>query len=203
MYITKNSTLLVATKNIGKVKEIKQMLEKYQLNIVSAIDLDVIEPEETGLTFESNSQLKAVYYAKQANLMALADDSGLCIDDLDGRPGIYAARWIKQYGGVMGAINEIHQQLEEKKRNGALLTNKAKFVASLTLANPNGEYKTFTGIVEGTLAFPPRGELGFGYDPLFIPIGSNKTFSEMNNEEKYELSHRTKAFNKFIQACLV
>ncbi len=187
--------LVVASHNAGKVKEIRELLARFNVEVVSAADLNLPEPEETGLSFVANAELKALAASLGAKVIALADDSGLCVDGLNGAPGIYSARWAgpaKDFGLAM------------KKIETALGDNpdrKARFICALSLSWPDGHCDTFEGKVEGRLTFPPRGGHGFGYDPIFIPDGYDITFGEMDAAKKHEMSHRADAFRQLVAAC--
>lgn len=187
--------LVIASHNAGKVREIGELLAPFGVSVVSAGDLGLDEPEETGTTFVANAELKAHAAAKAANLPALADDSGLAVDGLNGDPGIYSARWAgasKDFVAAMALVNE---------RLGANPDRNARFVCALALAWPDGQCETFEGVVEGELVWPPRGSRGFGYDPMFLPRGRDLTFGEMDPEAKHEISHRADAFRKLVAAC--
>jgi XTP/dITP diphosphohydrolase len=200
--------LVVASHNQGKIREINELLAPYGFDVVSAGDLDLPEPEETGTTFEANAELKAVASATASGLPALADDSGFCVAALNGDPGIYSARWAgpdKDFAMAMRNIEEKLQQL------GAIAPDQRRgsFVAVLCLAWPDGHREFFRGEVEGQIVWPPRGDKGFGYDPVFQPDGHEKTFGEMTSDQKHgwsrttpALSHRARAFQLFAQACL-
>ncbi|MEJ1159694.1 RdgB/HAM1 family non-canonical purine NTP pyrophosphatase [Prosthecomicrobium sp. N25] len=200
--------LVVATHNKGKLVEINDLIAPYGLEAVSAGSLGLPEPEETGLTFEANAELKARAAAEASGLPALADDSGLAVVALGGDPGIYSARWAgpdKDFGRAMRNVEELLQQ------KGAVTPDarRAYFVAALCLCWPDGHQETFRGEVHGMLVWPPRGERGFGYDPMFLPDGETRTFGEMTAEEKHGrgpgrdgLSHRARAFSQFARACL-
>ncbi len=199
--------LVIATHNPGKLWEIAELLKPYGVDAVSAGDLGLPEPEETGLTFIANAELKALASAKGSGLMAIADDSGLCVDALDGGPGIYSAR----YAGPSRDFNAAMARLEQDiQATGAKPPYRAHFVSAISLAQPDGEVVSFEGKVFGTLVFPPRGDIGFGYDPIFLPDGHDKTFGEMWAVEKHAipadgseaLSHRARAFQAFAKACL-
>lgn len=184
--------LIIATHNAGKVKEFAALINHDGLKLVAAGALGLPEPEETGTTFAANSKLKALAAARAANLPALADDSGLAVDALSGAPGIYSARWAgadKNFGAAMQRVeNELHQK-------GITPTGaSAAFVAALCFAMPDGTCVEVEAQSTGTLTFPPRGANGFGYDPIFIPLGETRTFGEMSAAEKEKFSHRAKAF---------
>jgi XTP/dITP diphosphohydrolase len=187
--------LVVASHNPGKVREITELLEPFQADVISAGQLNLPEPEETGTTFIANAELKALASARGANSVALADDSGLAVTALGGAPGIYSARWAgpaKDFGVAMKII---------ESELGDASDRSAKFVCALTLAWPDGHCETFEGTVTGTLTFPPRGEKGFGYDPIFVPDGYDITFGEMDPAKKHDMSHRADAFAKLVAAC--
>ncbi len=192
--------LVIASHNPGKVREIAALLKPFGTATVAASDLDLPEPEETGTTFIANAELKARSAAALSLLPALADDSGLAVDALQGAPGIYSARWAGARRDFPAAMARVW---DEVRKSGLAADTKptARFVAALCLCWPDGECVSVTGTVEGTLVWPPRGTLGFGYDPIFVPNGENKTFGEMVPEEKTPLTHRARAFAKLIEAC--
>ena len=193
--------LIVASHNPGKVWEIKQLIAPYGLDATSAADLNLDEPEETKDTFTGNAQLKALSAAKSSGLPALADDSGLEVDALDGDPGIYSARWAGPTKDFSIAMKKIADAVKEKKAwrgKGP----KANFTCVLCLAWPDGNHETYEGKVHGRLVWPARGGNGFGYDPMFIADGGSETFGEMEPEEKHAISHRARAFENFEKACL-
>jgi XTP/dITP diphosphohydrolase len=187
--------LIVASHNAGKVREIRELLDSFAVVIVSAGDLNLPEPEETGLTFVANAELKARAAAATANLPALADDSGLSIDALNGAPGIYSARW----AGPEKDFNIAMQRIEREMRGHGDRT--ARFICALSLAWPDGHCETFQGEIKGVLTFPPSGEKGFGYDPIFIADGHGVTFAEMEPAEKHAISHRADAFRQLVAVC--
>jgi XTP/dITP diphosphohydrolase len=192
--LPRGSQLVVASHNAGKVREIKALLGPHGIEPISAGSLGLPEPEETGLTFAANAQIKALASAKHH--AALADDSGLCVDALDGAPGIYSARWAGPGKDFRVAMNRIHDELRHK----GLTTSAAKFVCALCVALPSGEFQVFEGEVHGRLSFPPRGEHGFGYDPIFIADGMEQTFAEIDPLKKHAMSHRAKAFEKLLHS---
>lgn len=192
MSLTLTSPLVLASHNAGKLREIEALLAPLGMPVKSAAALGLPEPEETGDTFEANSALKAVAAATACGLTALADDSGLCVLDLDGAPGIYSARWAGENKDFAAAMQAVDAKL--RARGVATQGAKAYFVCALTLADTNGRLQHMRGEVHGTLTYPPRGEKGFGYDPMFIPDGYAQTFGEMDPVEKYRISHRTRAF---------
>lgn len=193
--------LLIASGNKGKVKEIRELLAGYPVSIVSTADFDVVEPEETGKTFIDNAILKAEYYGKATGLPALADDSGLAVDMLGGAPGIYSARWAGENKDFSVAFKRLQDETKAKQLPAG--TIKAHFVCALALWWPDGHCETVEGKVFGTLTFPPRGEQGFGYDPIFIADGQTLTFGEMPAGQKHAISHRADAFRKLVKACFV
>ena len=187
--------LVIASHNAGKVREIGDLLAPFSTKVVSAGELGLAEPEETGATFAANAELKARAAARAANLPALADDSGLAVDALGGDPGIYSARWAgpsKDFSAAMALVNE--RIGDEPDRGG-------RFVCALALAWPDGHCEIFEGVVEGELVWPPRGENGFGYDPMFKPLGHAETFGEMDPMAKHAISHRADAFRKLVAGC--
>jgi XTP/dITP diphosphohydrolase len=188
--------LVIATHNPGKLVEMTALLAPFGIATVSAGELGLPEPEETGTTFEENAALKAQASAEGSGLPALADDSGLVVAALGGDPGIYSARWAgpgKDFATAMRLVEE---------RLAGLIDRGAYFVAVLALAFPGGEVACFRGESHGHLVFPPRGGRGFGYDPIFLPKGGGETFGEMEPEEKHAISHRAEAFRKFAADCL-
>ena len=188
--------LVVASHNPGKVWEINELIAPFGLNAISAGELGLPEPEETEPTFHGNAKLKAISAATGANLPALADDSGLEVDALDGAPGIFSARWAGPDKDFSIAMKKVADALTER---GAWAKDapKANFISVMCLAWPDGEAIFFEGRVDGTLVWPGRGTNGFGYDPMFVADGETLTFGEMNPPDKYAISHRTRAFEKF------
>jgi XTP/dITP diphosphohydrolase len=210
--------LVIASHNAGKIREIAALLGPYGIEPISAADLDLPEPEETGNSFADNAELKARTAADLSGLPALSDDSGLCVDALDGKPGIHSARWAepstatpqlspdgepgeakveRDFGYGMQRIEEELQAL------GPDASRSAHFVCALSVCWPeDGQCETFEGRVDGTLVWPPRGERGFGYDPMFQPVGYEQTFGEIDPTQKHAMSHRADAFHKLIAALL-
>jgi XTP/dITP diphosphohydrolase len=182
--------LVIASHNPGKVREIGDLVAPFGLSVVSAGELGLPEPEETGTTFAANAELKALAAAIGADLPALADDSGLVVPALDGAPGIYSARWAGPDKDFGLAMDRIERELAETGRD----ERAAHFVCALALAWPDGHVEVYEGRVDGELTFPPRGERGFGYDPIFVPRGETRTFAEMPPAEKHGMSHRARAF---------
>jgi XTP/dITP diphosphohydrolase len=206
--LDKGETLVVATHNKGKLREIGDLVRPFGLTVIAAGDLGLPEPEETGATFEENAAIKALAAAKASGHPALADDSGLAVDALGGEPGIHSARWAGPDRDFSRAMRLVEERLAEA---GATTPEKrrARFVAALCLAFPDGSREEWRGEVEGTLVWPPRGDRGFGYDPMFRPDGYEITFGEMPAETKHGwngegegLSHRARAFAKFARARL-
>ncbi len=189
------SKLVIASHNQGKVREIGDLLQPYNVETVSAATLGLEEPEETGKTFTANAELKARLASKVAKLPALADDSGLVVPALQGDPGIYSARWAGPEKDFDKAMDLVECRLKNSSDRDAY------FVAVLALCWPDGHSENFIGRVYGTLVWPKRGSLGFGYDPMFLPKGSTKTFGEMEPGLKHSISHRLKAFEKLARAC--
>lgn len=188
--------LVIASHNPGKVREIAALLEGHGLDVVSAKDLDLPEPEETGTTFVMNAELKARAAADLSGLPSLADDSGMCVAALGGDPGIFSARW----GGENKDFDEAMRRVEARLGEIENAPRDAHFVCALALAWPDGHVEWFEGRVDGTLVWPPRGDAGFGYDPMFLPQGGNATFGEMDQDEKHAISHRADAFRQMVAA---
>jgi XTP/dITP diphosphohydrolase len=200
--------IVIATHNPGKLAEMRDLLSVYGIEAVSAGDLKLAEPEETGKTFAANARIKATAAAKAAGMAAFADDSGLAVDALDGEPGIHSARWAGPDKDFRRAMNEVQTRLIERGAKAAE-RRRAHFVSALCVAWPDGHVEEFEARVNGTVVWPPRGNQGFGYDPLFLPDGATRTFGEMSAEEKHGLpphgqglSHRARAFLKLAEACL-
>jgi XTP/dITP diphosphohydrolase len=190
--------LIVASHNPGKVSEIADLVAPFGLEAVPASTLGLAEPEETETTFVGNALIKAHAAAQAAGTPALSDDSGLCVDALNGEPGVYSARWAGPRKDFRDAMQLVHDRLRE---SGAK-DRTAHFVCALAIAWPDGLAETFEGRVSGSLIWPPRGTLGFGYDPMFVPEGHSITFGEMLPSQKHAMSHRARAFAKFVEACL-
>ncbi len=198
---------MVATHNAGKLREIRQLFAPFGVAPVGAAELGLVEPEETGLTFRDNAELKATAAARLSRQPALADDSGLCVEALGDAPGVYSARWAGEGKDFSGAMRRIEEELIAAH---APKPWRAHFISVLALAWPEGHVDAFEGRVDGELVFPPRGTAGFGYDPIFLPHGHARTFGEMTAGEKHglppdgslALSHRARAFQKFAHAWL-
>ncbi|TIR17598.1 MAG: RdgB/HAM1 family non-canonical purine NTP pyrophosphatase [Mesorhizobium sp.] len=212
MHSLNGKKIVVASHNAGKLREFADLMAPFGFEAKSAKEYGLPEPDETGTTFEENAYIKAFAAAKATGLPALSDDSGLCVDALDGAPGVYTANWAEKpdgsrdFGMAMQKTETALQDAgatEPSQRSG-------RFVAVICLAFPDGEAEYYRGEAEGTLVWPPRGTLGFGYDPVFLPNGFDKTFGEMSAEEKHgwkpgqaeALSHRARAFQKFAEARL-
>ncbi|WP_421580032.1 RdgB/HAM1 family non-canonical purine NTP pyrophosphatase [Shinella sp. M31] len=205
-------TIVVASHNAGKIREIEDLIGPFGFFAKSAAELKFDEPDETGTTFEENAAIKALASAKASGLPALSDDSGLAIDALDGAPGVYTANWAEKEDGTRDfamAMEKVEKALADKGASEAK-DRTARFVSVLCLAWPDGHTELFRGEVEGTVVWPPRGDKGFGYDPVFQPEGYATTFGEMSAEEKHgwkpgdatALSHRARAFKIFVETCL-
>jgi XTP/dITP diphosphohydrolase len=186
--------LVIASHNRGKIEEIADLLRPFGVGLVAASALGLPEPEETGDSFEANAALKAEAAARASGLAALADDSGLVVPALGGAPGIHSARWAGPSRDFGAAMERVQQALGDRDRAAA-------FVAVLALARPDGETSLYRGEVAGRLVWPPRGERGFGYDPIFVPEGGSETFGEMEPASKHRNSHRARAFANLVEAC--
>jgi XTP/dITP diphosphohydrolase len=186
--------LVIASHNQGKVEEMSALLVPFAVAALPAAALGIPEPEETGDSFEANAALKAGLAAQATGLPALADDSGLVVPALGGAPGIYSSRWAGAGKEFRDAMTRVQRELGAKDRS-------ACFVAVLALARPDGECDLFRGEVAGRLVWPPRGERGFGYDPMFVPEGGTQTFGELEPAAKHKISHRARAFAKLVDAC--
>ena len=186
--------LVIASHNQGKVEEISALLMPFRIAALAGASLGIPEPEETGDSFEANAALKAGAAAQASGLPALADDSGLVVPALGGAPGIYSARWAGPTKDFLIAMERVHRELDEQDRS-------ALFVAVLALAWPDGDLELFRGEVAGALVWPPRGERGFGYDPMFVPEGGRATFGEVEPAQKHRISHRARAFAKLVEGC--
>jgi XTP/dITP diphosphohydrolase len=201
--------LVIATHNPGKLAELRELVAPNGIDAISAGEMGLAEPEETGTTFRDNARIKAQAAAAASGLPAFADDSGVAVDALECAPGVYSARWAGPDKNFMRAMQTVEDKLQAL---GAKTPEqrKAHFVSALCVAWPDGHLEEFEGRVDGTLVWPPRGDQGFGYDPIFLPDGFTRTFGEMSSEEKHGLppngkglSHRARAFLKLAEACLV
>jgi XTP/dITP diphosphohydrolase len=195
MLMKKISKLLIGTNNKGKYREILDLLPKY-IKTYSTSDFKLKSPKEDGLTFEENSLIKASYFSKKANLICLADDSGLEIDILDKAPGIYSARWGGKNGDFKIAIRKVYRELFKKNKDWKKKKIKARFVCALSICFLSKKIVSVIGKVEGSISSEPMGKNGFGYDPIFIPNNKKKTFGEMKPSQKYKIDHRSIAFKK-------
>lgn len=200
--------LIIATHNPGKLAEMRELLAPFGIDAISAGELKLAEPEETGMSFRDNARIKADAAAKATGMPAFADDSGLAVDALDGAPGIYSARWAGPGRNFQQAMETIEEKLRQRGA-AAPERRKAQFVSALCVAWPDGHAEEFEACVTGTVVWPPRGDQGFGYDPIFLPDGHARTFGEMSSEEKHGLpprgrglSHRARAFAKLAEVCL-
>ena len=193
--------LVIATHNPGKLREIAELIEPLGITCVGAEELGLPEPEEIGNTFVDNADLKAREAADLSGLPALADDSGLCVDALHGAPGIFSARWAEDENGSRDWMRAMERVWREVQAAGPEAGHDAHFACALAIAWPNdGQAENFEGRIDGTLTWPPRGDNGFGYDPIFVPTGYDATFGEMEPAQKHEMSHRADAFRKLVKA---
>ena len=188
--------LLLGTSNEGKVRELSLLLNPFGIDTLPVNLLDIVEPEETGQTFEENSSAKALFYARETGLPTLADDSGLCVNALEGAPGIYSARWAGPERDYTMARNRIQVELEGKDDRSAY------FECALCLAWPDGHLEKFRGRIDGSISKDEKGKNGFAYDPIFIPKGRTQTFAELGDQEKCTMSHRALALELLITGCL-
>ncbi len=205
-------TIVVASHNAGKIREIEELIGPFGFSAKSAAELKFAEPDETGTTFEDNAAIKALASAKASGMPALSDDSGLVIDALGGDPGVYTANWAEREDGTRDFVMAMEKVEKALCDVGAATpeARTARFVSVLCLAWPDGHTEMFRGEVEGTVVWPPRGTKGFGYDPIFQPEGFDKTFGELTSDEKHgwkpgdatALSHRARAFKLFVETCL-
>ena len=195
--INKNEKIVIASHNKGKVKEIKDLLEPLSLKTISVSKFSIIEPKENGTNFKENALIKARSAHKLSGLNSLSDDSGLCIEALEGQPGIFSARWAGKEKNFSKAMNTIKKKLKNKTNTNAY------FICALALITKDKKEFCFTGKIHGYISFPAKGHNGFGYDPIFIPKNFSKTFGEMLPSQKKLISHRTLAFNKFKESIFV
>jgi XTP/dITP diphosphohydrolase len=196
--LSRGDKLVIASHNEGKVREIRELLAPHGLDVIGAAQLGLAEPKEPGSTFLENAKLKAEAASMASKLPALADDSGLSVAALEGAPGIYSARW----AGPKKDFRVAMQRVEKEMLASGNPDKRAHFVCVLALATPGAETEIFEGRAFGTIDFPPRGQFGFGYDPIFMPEGHRFTFAEMDPHAKHAISHRAKAFRKFVKAAL-
>tara|TARA_Y200000002_G_scaffold201054_1_gene165902 strand:- start:2017 stop:2619 length:603 start_codon:yes stop_codon:yes gene_type:complete len=187
--------LLIGTNNKGKLKEIRDLLPK-RIKIYSTSRFNLKSPKENGKTFEENSLIKSCYFSKKTNLICLADDSGLEIDLLNKKPGLYSSRWAGKKLDFKKAINRVYKELNKKNKNWKKIKVKARFICALSISNLDKKIVCVIGKVEGKISSEPKGTNGFGYDPIFIPHGKKITFGEMKPKNKYKIDHRYRAFKK-------
>ena len=187
--------LIIGTNNKGKLKEIRGLLPKY-VKTYSTSNFKLKSPKENGKTFKENSLIKSKYFSKKTNLFCLADDSGLEIDILNKRPGIYSSRWGGKNSDFKKAINRVYRELNKKDKNWKIKNIKARFICALSISLLDKKIICVTGKVEGYISHKPKGKNGFGYDPIFIPLKKKKTFGEMKSFQKYKIDHRFNAFKK-------
>ena len=195
--IFKDNKLVIASHNKGKIKEINELLNPLKIDVLSAYDLEIEEPEENGKTFEENALIKSKFVSQKTRLPCISDDSGICFSDLNNEPGVYSARWAgkeKNFAIAMLKINESIKKIKNPSFD-------CHFICSLSICWPDGYDVTVSGRVDGKFSWPPKGDKGFGYDPIFKPLGYNKTFAEMDPKFKHSLSHRSIAFDKLIKFC--
>ena len=192
--------LVIATHNAGKLREIRELLAPLGIDCVGAAELDLPEPEEIGVTFVDNAELKAREAADLSGLPALADDSGISIDALHGAPGIHSARWAEDSAGNRDFSRAMERVWSEVEAAGPDAGRDAHFTCVLSLAWPDGDIESFEGRVDGSLVWPPRGDKGFGYDPIFVATGMDRTFAEIEPDQKHASSHRAEAFKKLVAA---
>ena len=195
MFKQKINKLLIGTNNKGKLREIKSLLPK-NIKIYSTSKFNVKSPTENGKTFKENSLIKSKYFSKKIGIICLADDSGLEIDLLDKNPGIYSARWGGKHSDFGKAIKRVYRELNKKDKKWKNKKIKARFVCALSISYLNKKIACVSGKVEGQISHEPKGKNGFGYDPIFIPLGKSKTFGEMESSKKYKIDHRYDAFKK-------
>ena len=191
----KISKLIIGTNNKGKLKEIRDLLPKY-IKTLSTLNFNLKSPRENGKTFEQNSLIKSKYFSKKTNLICLADDSGIEIDILNKKPGIFSARWGGKNSNFSKAIKRVYRELDKKDKNWKNKKIKARFICALSISYLNKKIACVIGKVEGSISHQPKGKNGFGYDPIFIPNKNNKTFGQMKPSRKYKLDHRYNAFKK-------
>ncbi len=194
--LARGTRLVLASHNPGKLAELADLLRPLAVTVVSAGDLGLPEPPEDAPDFVGNARIKALAAARASGLPALADDSGFCVAALNGAPGVYSARWAGAAKDFAGAMARVHHEMD------AATDRRAWFVAALCLAWPDEHTETFVGRVDGTAIWPPRGDKGFGYDPMFLPAGATKTFGELDPIEKHAVSHRARAVSQLLSACL-
>ena len=197
MRVFKDKKLVIASHNKGKITEIKDLLEPLDIQILSVYDFDIEEPEENGLTFEENALIKSTFVTQSTGLPSISDDSGICFSDLNGDPGIYSARWAGSNKDFNKAMSKINSAIKGKQNP----SYNCHFICSLSISWPDNYDITVSGSIDGKFSWPPTGDKGFGYDPIFKPLGYDKTFAEFDPNFKHKISHRAIAFNKLINLC--
>ena len=196
-YIFNDKKIVIASHNIGKVEEIKIMLKSLKVDVLSAIDFNLTEPIEDGLSFEENALIKSSFVSKNTGIASLSDDSGICFCDLDNEPGVYSARWAGKGKDFNLAMSKIYDSIKNVKNPNY----KCFFVCALSLSWPNGRNITVSDKIDGRFSWPPKGNNGFGYDPIFKPFGYEQTFAEMDPQFKHSIRHRALAFKKLKSLC--
>ena len=200
--LTPETQIVIASHNQGKVQEMADLLAPYQIKVLTAKALGLPEPEETGETFRENAELKARQAADKSGQIALSDDSGLAVEALNGAPGILSARWAGAERDFTQACRRVWDNISKNNSPGKNLNTNAAFICVLALAWPQGHVVSFEGRVDGQIVWPPRGQNGFGYDPIFVANGHRLSFGEMKPEDKHKISHRARAFELMKQSCL-
>jgi XTP/dITP diphosphohydrolase len=195
--LVRGGKLVLASHNKGKLREIEALLSPLGIEVVSAGELGLAEPAEDAPDFAGNARIKAVAAAAVSGLPALSDDSGFCVAALGGAPGVFSARWAGPAKDFAVAMATVHERIGDNP------DRRAWFIAALCLAWPDGHTETFLGRIDGTVVWPPRGDKGFGYDPMFVPAGAQQTFGEMDADEKHAVSHRARAFAQVLTSCFV
>ena len=196
-YLFNGQEIVIASHNKGKIEEIKDLLKPLGIKILSAEKFGLEEPIENGLTFEENALIKSKYVSMKTGIPSLSDDSGICFADLNNKPGIHSARWAGKGKDFNLSMSKIRREIKKVKNP----SYNCYFICALSLCWPNGSNVTVSGKVNGKFSWPPKGEFGFGYDPIFKPLGYNKTFGEMEPGFKHNISHRALAFKKLINYC--
>ncbi len=195
--LARGQKLVLASHNIGKLREIEALLLPLRIEVISAAALGLPEPVEDAADFTGNARIKAVAAATASGLPALSDDSGFCVAALHGAPGVHSARWAGPSKDFAAAMATVHERIDDN------LDRRAWFIAALCIGWPDGVTQTFVGRIDGAIVWPPRGDRGFGYDPMFVPAGCQQTFGEMNPNEKHAVSHRARAFAQVLASCFV
>jgi len=193
--LARGQKLLLASHNTGKLREIEALLLPLRIEVISAAAFGLSEPSEDAPDFTGNARIKALAAATASGLPALSDDSGFCVAALHGAPGVYSARWAGPSKDFAAAMATVHQRIDDN------LDRRAWFIAALCIAWPDLHTQTFVGRIDGAITWPPRGGRGFGYDPMFVPVGCQQTFGEMNPDDKHAISHRARAFAQVLASC--